>query len=191
VAALAAAGWHTITVGQLGVDLAKGIRPAPKTVVFTFDDGWGDGYDYAFPSLARHGFVGTFFVITDRIGRPEILSPSQLQALTAAGDEIGDHTVAHLPLGRLTSPSARVQVIRAAQQIAEWTGRWPTSFAYPYGSLGSVGASAVSDCKTMLTAVTEVHGASETWATRFELPRIKVFPSTKPAALLAAVAPFK
>ena len=68
--AMAAAGWKTITMGELGDDLRLGITPEPKTFVITFDDGYEDGYKNAFPALLSHGFRATFFVIASRIGSP-------------------------------------------------------------------------------------------------------------------------
>lgn len=65
LAALARAGFHTVTLAQVE-DLVAGRHPAlpPKPILITFDDGaigewtWGD------PILARHGFTAVAFVVT-------------------------------------------------------------------------------------------------------------------------------
>ena len=54
--ALAAAGWHTITMATLANDLQANVKPPERTFAITIDDGWDDGYTYALPILAQHGF---------------------------------------------------------------------------------------------------------------------------------------
>jgi peptidoglycan/xylan/chitin deacetylase (PgdA/CDA1 family) len=187
---LAAAGWHTITAGQLGQDLVAGIRPPRKTFVVTFDDGWWDGYRNAYPILQKYGFVGTFYVITARLNQSDGMTAEEWNALIAAGDEIGDHTVSHLPLARLSFAAARQEIIRSAQTIANVTGHWPESLSYPYGSFDATVIGIVQSCHPFMLAVTTMQGVGNTWATRFEAPRIKVESGTSAADLLRRIAPY-
>lgn len=200
---LAAAGWHTITMATLANDLRDGVKPPPKTFVITIDDGWADGYTYALPILAKHGYVATYFVIAGRIDRPHFLSSAQLQALVAAGDEIGDHTMTHVDLTVVSASILLYQVDAAAARIAQVTGRWPESFAYPHGRENAQAAAAVGACQELQIAVvegsvtthkpvashaplpTETPVATDTWADRFAIPRVGVSPDTTPAELRA------
>jgi len=201
--ALEGAGWHTITMGQLANDLQARVKPSPKTFVITIDDGWNDGYTYALPILQQHGFVATYFVIASRIDVPSFLSSAQLRALVAAGDEIGDHTMDHVSLSRQGAAKLTYEIDAAAARIAQVTGVWPESLAYPSGGVDNQAAAAVAACQELRIAVIEeplvsvqpTAGqtplievelvANETWANRFVVPRIRVSPSTTPADLLA------
>jgi peptidoglycan/xylan/chitin deacetylase (PgdA/CDA1 family) len=206
---LVAAGWHTITMATLANDLQAHIKPPARTIVITIDDGWDDGYTYALPILQSHGFVATYFVIAGRIDRPDFLSSAQLQALVAAGDEIGDHTMDHYRLAARKGASLTYEIDAAAARIAQVTGVWPESLAYPYGSVNAHAAAAVEACGELRIAVLEgplaiempaaapKPGASpaprtsekieayETWADRFEVPRLRVTAGTTAADLLA------
>ena len=182
---LHAAGWHTITAGELAADLAARRAPPARTLVITFDDGWSDGYTHAYPILARDGFVATFFVISSRIGSPSFLSATQMRALIAAGDEIGNHTVDHRSLRGLTPSEVRWEVETASERIAQATGARPRSFAYPHGAQDSTIADAVSQCPGIEIALSEGRTIGETYATRFRVPRLDVGPEVPPAMLLS------
>jgi peptidoglycan/xylan/chitin deacetylase (PgdA/CDA1 family) len=184
------AGWHTITMASLANDLQAHVRPPARTFVITIDDGWDDGYTYALPILEQDGFVATYFVIGSRIDRPDFLSSAQLQALVAAGDEIGDHTMDHV---RLTGENWRQlidEIDAAAARIAQVTGYWPESLAYPYGSVSAGVKIGVADCQGLRIAVVEKGGTAkvqvlETWANRFAVARIEISSGTKMATLVA------
>jgi peptidoglycan/xylan/chitin deacetylase (PgdA/CDA1 family) len=180
---LAAAGWRTITLSGLADDLEAGVRPPPRTFVITIDDGWADGYTYALPILRQHGFVATYFVIAGRIDWPDFLSADELRALVAAGDEIGDHTMDHVSLGGGSASRLTYEVDAAAATIASVTGFWPATLAYPGGHYSSAAEAIIEACG-MKMAVIEGDGTWESWATRFAIPRVKVYPGTSPATLL-------
>lgn len=55
----------------VGLDEADESRPRDKPpLAVTFDDGYRDFHDHAFPILARKGIPATVFVITDLVGTP-------------------------------------------------------------------------------------------------------------------------
>jgi len=185
--ALRGAGWHTITMAQLAADLQAHVKPSPKMFVITIDDGWDDGYTYALPILARHGFVATYFVIAGRIDMPEFLSSAHLKALIAAGDEIGDHTMDHVDLARQTEGKLKYEIDAAAARIAQVTGRWPESLAYPSGGVDTAAAAAVAACGEMRTAVIE--GPRTAGSAGPAAPTTSAVPAAVSALLPAAATP--
>jgi len=211
---VAAAGWHTITMATLADDLQAGVKPPPKTFVITMDDGWDDGYAYAFPILQQHGFVATYFVIAGRIDLSGFLTSAHVRSLVAAGDEIGDHTMSHFNLTGGSAATRQYEVDAAAARIAQVSGQWPESLAYPGGHENAQAAASVAACQELRIAVieglvtpqtpvasqtpgtskkpsasptprpTEPPVLNETWANRFTIPRIRVGPGTTSANLL-------
>lgn len=189
MAALHAAGWHTVTFRQLGADLAAGVPEPPRTLVITFDDGYSDGYNYVLPVFRQYGYVGTFFVITDRIGIGAFFTGPELCALTRAGDEIANHTVHHVGLGIVPPATAQSEIADAGRVIRQWTGVAPVTLAYPYGNWSAQDLPILAQDGYELAATT-VYGAGESYAGRFTVPRMRVGPGTSPAALVAAVSQY-
>ena len=183
--ALSTAGWQTITMGQLGEDLRQAIQPPAKSFVITFDDGYEDGYQYAYPILSQHGFVATFFVIAGKIGESWQLSPAHLRELVAAGNEIGNHSMSHTNMMVMTPERLTVETYGASAIIAGATGIWPKSFSYPMGLTYAPSSAAVGATPGILTAVIQGGSERETWANRLDLPRIRVTPWTSAADLVA------
>lgn len=180
---LHAAGWHAITLATLELDLAGGLRPAPRTFVITIDDGHIDGLTNALPILERFGDVATYFVVIGRIHDPGFLGSADLQTLAGAGMEIADHTMNHVDVGRLHGLGLDFQIGGAAAAIEQITGRTPSTFAYPSGE-SSPEAAAVVQASGMGMAVTTHEGVLETWSNRFFVPRLRVSPSLTPEMLV-------
>jgi peptidoglycan/xylan/chitin deacetylase (PgdA/CDA1 family) len=111
--ALLAHRYACISMDRLIEGLAGG-RPLPRNAaVVTFDDGYRDNYDYAYPLLRRHRVPAMFYVATGCLdgGRPLWTSEVRCLVLTARRPR------AVLPaLGlevRLTTPEARREAIAA------------------------------------------------------------------------------
>ena len=128
----------------LGV-LAPAANAAPNTVVtLTFDDGMADAYQ-AGAMLSNHGMQGTFFINSGPIGTTGYMTRAQLDALAAAGHEIGGHTVTHADLKTLSLDEAKRQICNDRMALLGW-GFQVTSFAYPYSSLVPEDESLVQQC---------------------------------------------
>ena len=130
---IAEQGYTPITMATLTDCLrARQVCP-PKRVVLTFDDGYEDNALAALPVLQARGFVGTFFIVSSRIGTPGYVRIEQLAALRDAGMEIGAHTVTHADLTSLSLEDAAAEMIESRIMIEQTLGITVRSFSYPAG----------------------------------------------------------
>ena len=121
---------------------------AAQTIVsLTFDDGIAT-QNFARTEMTAHGMRGTFYVNSGNVGAdPYFMSWSDVDALHAAGNEIGGHTVDHARLTNLTAAQQRQQICDDADALRA-RGYTVTSFAYPFGAgINSPSVrSALADC---------------------------------------------
>lgn len=119
----------------------------PAAVIsLTFDDSDEDQYTTAFPILQQYGMHATFYVITGYVGvNSGNMTLPQLQALQAAGDEIGGHTVLHPDLTQVSAGEATREVCDSRDTLLGW-GFPVTDFAYPYGSYNAAVESILQQC---------------------------------------------
>jgi peptidoglycan/xylan/chitin deacetylase (PgdA/CDA1 family) len=155
--ALAQHASHLHRRGYTGLTLAEAERRraartlAPRTVVFTFDDGYRSTLRAA-EILEQHGYPGTVFTVAAfaesgaALRWPEIeheLSPAsagelaplrwdELAALRDRGWEVGSHTVTHALLPGLDDARLAAELADSRRAIADRLGACET-IAYPYG----------------------------------------------------------
>jgi peptidoglycan/xylan/chitin deacetylase (PgdA/CDA1 family) len=127
--------YETISFGMLADYFDTGATLPKKSVILSFDDGWKNQYEYAFPLLKEFGATATFFVFTNAINRGNHLTWEQLREMRDAGISIEAHTKMHPYLVKITDPKKLVNEISGSKKILEEElGLHITSFAYPFGT---------------------------------------------------------
>jgi peptidoglycan/xylan/chitin deacetylase (PgdA/CDA1 family) len=129
-----------------------------RVVAVSFDDGYRNVYERAFPVLQQFGFSATVYLITNYCGRrndwPGHVSPvgplelatwSDISEMTDAGIEMGAHTLNHPDLTGISQDVARAEIVGSKEAIEDKTGAVVRSFAYPYGRFGAAARSIASE----------------------------------------------
>ncbi len=105
-----------------------------KHVVITFDDGYLDNYQNAFPLLRKRNFSATFFVIVNRIGSSGFMTWDQLREMQQHGMSIQSHTMNHQPLATLADDAIHTELRDSRAQLTEQL-QCPIDFiSFPHGS---------------------------------------------------------
>lgn len=168
-------GYHTISLHQLLLHLTRGEPLPEKPIILTFDDGYRDNYDRAFPLLQKYGFSATFFLITNFIdeGRPAYLTWEQVKKLAQAGNEIGAHSRDHPDLRGRDTDFLVWQVLGSKEAIQNGAGITPRFFSYPSGKYDE-NTIAILASAHYWGAVTVKQGVHQSSGTPFELERIRI-----------------
>src|SRR2546428_4604523 len=97
-----------VSLDELGVRLESGEGFATPVASVTFDDGYRDVYDHAFPVLKRKGIPAAVFVVTDWIGSTNPLPHDRLYMLLTGAWPTARAVIVRLgvlPAGTETTPA--------------------------------------------------------------------------------------
>jgi len=143
---LAESGWRGCSVSE-ALAAWRGGDGATRRVALSFDDGYRNLLDEALPVLAAAGFSATVFVVARRCGQDnrwpgqlatiptlKLLDWGDLEALRAAGWEIGSHGLDHLTLPTLSRERAARELRDSQRRLQDELGADVPLLAYPYGS---------------------------------------------------------
>ena len=173
------AGADVVTIDKASQQLQDGDRS--PSVVLTFDDGFGDVYENAWPLLREHRLPFTLYLATRYVGGrmrwDGATSKSDGAALT--WDQIaefadsglctlGNHTHSHVRPGELTT----AELDACSDEIARHVGFRPRHFAYPWGIAVKHAESELR--RRFRTAVTGVVGRNLPGSDPMRLRRVPV-----------------
>ncbi|HXE45890.1 MAG TPA: polysaccharide deacetylase family protein [Conexibacter sp.] len=186
VAALAHAGYHSVTVAQLFGALFHGAPLPSKPVMLSFDDGYADDVTQILPVLRAHRMTGVFFIITGRFHEAGFVDPAQIRQLDAAGMDVGAHTRDHVDLPGLPAATLQSEIAGSRADLERVLRHPIAAFAYPAGRFDAASVAAVRQAGFAL-AVTTQPGMQLSAQQPLLLPRVRVGRTTTPAGLLACL----
>jgi peptidoglycan/xylan/chitin deacetylase (PgdA/CDA1 family) len=124
-------GYSTITIADVARTILNGGDLPARPVVITFDDGYPDVYENAYPILEQYGYVATFYIISNTVDAAESLTTKKLMKLINSGWEIGCHSMTHADLTGDVNLDYEIRQSKAL--LEEKLGIEIITFAYPYG----------------------------------------------------------
>jgi peptidoglycan/xylan/chitin deacetylase (PgdA/CDA1 family) len=170
---LADNGYSGITMTQLFRYWDDGYELPAKPVVISFDDGYPSHDRVARPVLASHHWPGVLFLELNNVNNPDSgLTASMVRRLTAAGWELGSHTISHPDLTTVSGAALEREVAGSRRRIAAKFGVPVDFFCYPAGKYDDAAVAAVRDAG--YTGAVTVEEGVATPVRPFELARIRI-----------------
>ncbi|RZA09116.1 MAG: hypothetical protein EOP11_02735 [Proteobacteria bacterium] len=178
-------GFSSVTFADLEA-AALGTRALPrKPVMLTFDDGYRGTHRRALPLLKRHGHRAVFYLLGDRAraandwdnhdAESALISDAEVRELSAAGMEIGAHSMSHRHMDRLSLADSLQEAVDAKAKLEALSGQRMISYAYPYGSLSADAKRAVRTAGYPFGVATDSGGLSVA-EDPYHVFRVNMFP---------------
>lgn len=173
---LLAEGYHPITVADLSDYLRRGKSLPANPVILTFDDGYLDNYENAFPILKEFKIPATFFVITDFIDNKKTgyMTWDQLEEMAIDGMEIGSHTMTHPDLEGKSRTIQASEIAGSKATIEARIGTPVKSFCYPAGKYDARTLDVLKSVGYQTAVTTDPQGTRQSSDAIYELRRIRV-----------------
>ncbi|MBW2664387.1 MAG: polysaccharide deacetylase family protein [Deltaproteobacteria bacterium] len=186
MAYLKRAGYQVIGLDDLTNSIKNGTTLPQKSIAITFDDGFDDNYENAFPVLKKYGFPATVFVVSRLVGRTnewmqeegfpvrKLLGWEELKDMSENGITISSHTTTHASLTDMDTESARHEISNSKSELENALGRAVYFFAYPYGRFNEQVEKLVVEAG-YLGACSTRSGFNSEHANPFALRRLEIY----------------
>lgn len=125
-------GYKTITFK----DISSGNIP-DKAIILTFDDGYENFYQNAYPELKKRGMTAVSYIITDKVGTESYMTRDQIVEIEKYGIEIGSHTLSHPDLATASEARATKEITDSKKYLEELIGKKVISLCYPSGKFNT------------------------------------------------------
>ena len=168
-----------------------------RAVCLTFDDGYEDFAEVAWPLLRRYGFGATVFLVADLVGRAAawdahhgppapLMGWATVGRLAREGVAFGGHTATHPYLTRV-GPDRLAEELRRSRATLEGRLGLPVrALAYPFGFVDGLARNAAA-AAGYAVAVTTRHGHACYGDDPLLLPRIMVTDADDPGTFARRV----
>ncbi|KLU66469.1 poly-beta-1,6-N-acetyl-D-glucosamine N-deacetylase precursor [Desulfosporosinus acididurans] len=164
-------GYHSITLNQLYKSLYQRGALPEKPFVITFDDGYEDNYQTAYPILKKYGYAATVFMISGYINGKGFLTWPQLKELAVNGWDIADHTRDHTYLTKLSPLKILSELESSKKALEKGLGHSVDYFAYPFGDFNNTVVRAVKKAGYLM-AFTTLRGWADSNTDAYHVHRV-------------------
>ena len=154
-------------------------RPTSTGRCATFDDGYQDNYDNAYPILRKYGLKGTVFVVTSFLGtRKGYLTWDECREMEKNGMTVASHTVDHKSMTDLTNDQLRAELVESKKKAEAELGHEVKYMAYPTGAYNLHIAQLVREAGYK-AAFTIKYGGVSRKSNIYALERVPIFHTEK------------
>jgi peptidoglycan/xylan/chitin deacetylase (PgdA/CDA1 family) len=187
IAALAAAGYHAVTLDRVWQAWHGRASLPSKPVVLSFDDGYRGDFGAAMPVLRRRGWPGVLNLLVANLHRRGWgLHTWMVQRMIRNGWEIASHTLTHPDLNTV-SPTQLWREVDRSRLVLQRLFHVPVDFfCYPSGDFDAAVVAAVRRAG-YVGATTTLPGLAEP-SQPDTLRRVRIDGGEAPAAVLAMIA---
>lgn len=175
-------GYTFITLSGMNEKILNS-EPMEKNVVLTFDDGYKDNFEYAWPIMKKYSVKGTFFIITSFLGRDDTMTEANIIELAKNGNEIGSHTKTHPSLERLSGEKTNIELLGSKEFLEKLIGQSVLSLCYPAGKYNELTIETAKNTGYKM-AVTTKSGKPFSTNAPFEIPRYRMAESANISSIL-------
>ena len=188
--AVAQANWSVISLDTF-VKWHRGeITLTNPSLVITFDDGFDDFRQNAYPVLKTHNFAATVFIPTQRMGNPEawaganqpareLMSWQQVTKLSQEGISFAPHSRNHANLSRLGGQALKDEIVGAFSDLRIQLPQAPAHFAPPYGAISPTALELIR--QTYEASVGVRLDIADRHSPLHDLPRLEMFYYSDPS----------
>ena len=143
-------GYSFIDESQYLASLDAPPEDRTKQIFLTFDDGYTEVRDVAWPLLSEREIPFHVFFVTDfagrtnawdlSLGRPPFrhLDWTTVRVMAERGVTFGSHTASHTDVTRMSRGDARASLERSRKAIEDAVGKPVRTLSYPYGRYHAV-----------------------------------------------------
>ena len=154
---LRARGYLFIDEAQYLLALDAPAADRSKQILLTFDDGYTEVHDIAWPALSVRGIPFHVFLVTDYAGRENTwdlslgrkpfrhLDWAAVREMSGRGVTFGSHTASHADLTRVSHQQAMSDLLRSKRAIEDATGKPVRTLSYPFGRYRASAQAAARD----------------------------------------------
>ncbi|KUM27184.1 hypothetical protein AU467_01945 [Mesorhizobium loti] len=181
---LRANGFHAITSEQLEWFIANRQPFVGRPVLITFDDGFQNFADHAWPILRANDLTAEVFLVTDLVGESAqwdadsgpptpLMDAGTVRRLAGEGAFFGSHLATHRAIDGLSSSDLAAELLRSRMFIERWTGRATTAFAAPFSVTDRRLGRLAKECGYRI-GFGGKHGPADLDCDPIDLPRIEI-----------------
>jgi peptidoglycan/xylan/chitin deacetylase (PgdA/CDA1 family) len=138
---------HGFTTPHIADILGRKNGIGDKPVILTFDDGYLNNYQVAFPLLQQFGFSALISLVADPalrtnawdaskgIPSAELMEPCHIREMAEYGIEFASHTYRHRSLPHLSEEELTTELTKSKEVIEDILGKRVEALVYPYGDV--------------------------------------------------------